>query len=188
VPDELEEVAAESITEQHYVSMIFGFLQDADPSLAGHAIASVLCMVFEDGYMVRAMQEEGRERADAERAAVLLGVRQGADGAAAEPEPVGRPSRAVPAVRQGAGRGAQAMSGRRFEPVFLPEDRVPRDRMSATFGRAFNVCPRAAFLYQLHRAARQRTRWSAGRRCTACWSSRRSRRSSAASRRSRRRS
>jgi hypothetical protein len=59
VPDELEEVAAESITEQHYVSMIFGFLQDADPSLAGHAVASVLCMVFEDGYMVRAMQEGG---------------------------------------------------------------------------------------------------------------------------------
>jgi hypothetical protein len=43
------------------------------------------------------------------------------------------------------------VSARKFAPVFLPEGRVPRDRMSATFGRAFNVCPRAAFLYQLHK-------------------------------------
>jgi hypothetical protein len=65
VPAELEEVAAESIMEQRYVEMIFGFLHDADPSLAGHAIASVLCMVFEDGYIVRALQEEGRADAAA---------------------------------------------------------------------------------------------------------------------------
>lgn len=43
------------------------------------------------------------------------------------------------------------ISARKFEPVWLPEDRMPRDRMSVTFGRAYNVCPRAAFLYQLHK-------------------------------------
>jgi hypothetical protein len=36
---------------------------------------------------------------------------------------------------------------RDFEPVFLPIEKAPVDRYSATFGRAFNVCPRAAYLY-----------------------------------------
>ena len=40
---------------------------------------------------------------------------------------------------------------RKFTPVFLPEELAPKGSVSATFGRFFNVCRRAAYLYQLHR-------------------------------------